>query len=213
MASTSVTRMSSQPFSTPLFEGENYDFWCVKMKTLFMSQDVWDLVENGFDEPPVEKDQLKELKKMDAKALLFIQQGVGNNIFPRIMRASKAKEAWDILQQEFQGDKRTRSVKLQALRRELENMKMKENETLNEFSSKFMELVNQMKSYGEEISDKRIVEKLLISLPSKFDPIVAVIEETKDLSLLSAQELFGSLKTYEQRLLRHSEKSVESAFQ
>ena len=90
---------------------------------------------------------------------------------------------------------------------------MKENETLNEFSSKFMELVNQMKSYGEEISDKRIVEKLLISLPDKFDPIVAVIEETKDLSLLSVQELFGSLKTYEQRLLRHSEKSVESAFQ
>ena len=90
---------------------------------------------------------------------------------------------------------------------------MKENETLNEFSSRFMELVNQMKSYGEEISDKRIVEKLLISLPNKFDPIVAVIEETKDLSLLSVQELFGSLKTYEQRLLRHYEKSVESAFQ
>ena len=70
-----------------------------------------------------------------------------------------------------------------------------------------------MKSYGEEISDKRIVEKLLINLSEKFDPIVAVIEETKDLSLLSLQELFGSLKTYEQRLLRHSEKSVESAFQ
>nr|CAN60813.1 hypothetical protein VITISV_038722 [Vitis vinifera] len=166
------------------------------MKTLFMSQDVWDLVENGFDEPenvitltPLEKDQLKELKQMDAKTLLFIQQGVGNNIFPRIMRASKAKEAWDILQQEFQGDKKTRSIKLQALRRELENMKMKENETLNELSSRFMELVNQMKSYGEEINDKRIVEKLLISLPDKFNPIVVVIEETKDLSLLSVAEL------------------------
>ena len=24
--------MSSQPSSIPLFEGENYDFWCVKMK-------------------------------------------------------------------------------------------------------------------------------------------------------------------------------------
>ena len=92
-------------------------------------------------------------------------------------------------------------------------MKMKENETLNEFSSRFMELVNHMKSYGEEISDKRIVEKLLISLPDKFDPIVAVIEETKDLSLLNVHELFGSLKTYEQRLLRHSKKSVESVFQ
>ena len=89
-------------------------------------------------------------------------------------------------------------------------MKMKENEILNEFSFR---LVNQMKPYGEEISDKRIVEKLLISLPNKFDPIVAVIEETKDLSLLNVQELFGSLKTYEQRLFWHSEKSIESAFQ
>ena len=44
-------------------------------------------------------------------------------------------------------------------------MKMKENEILNEFS---FSLVNQMKSYGEEISDKRIVEKLLGSLPKAF---------------------------------------------
>ena len=58
---------------------------------------------------------------MDAKALLFIQQGVGN-IFPIIMRASKDKEAWDILQQEFQGDKRTWSVKFQALRKKLKKM-------------------------------------------------------------------------------------------
>ena len=50
------------------------------MKTLFMPQDIWDLVENGFNELEnvttltlVEKDQLKELKKMNAKALLFIQ--------------------------------------------------------------------------------------------------------------------------------------------
>ena len=81
---------------------------------------------------------------------------------------------------------------------------MKENETLNEFSSKFMELVNQMKSYGEEISDKRIVDKLLINLPYKYDTIVVMIEKTKYLSLLSVQDLFGYLKTYEQRLLRHS---------
>ena len=80
MASTSITSMSSQPSSISLFEEENYDFWCIKMKTLFINQGVWDLVENGFNELEnvttltlVEKDQLKELKKMDAKALLFIQ--------------------------------------------------------------------------------------------------------------------------------------------
>ena len=80
MASSSVASMSSQPSSIPLFEWENYDFWCIKMKTLFINQDVWDLIENGFDElenvitlTSVEKNQLKELNKMNAKALLFIQ--------------------------------------------------------------------------------------------------------------------------------------------
>ncbi|KAA8526403.1 hypothetical protein F0562_008394 [Nyssa sinensis] len=92
-------------------------------------------------------------------------------------------------------------------------MKMKENETLNDFSTRFSELVNQMKTYGEDISDARIVEKILISLPEKFDAIVAVVEETKDISKLSIQELMGSLKSYEQRLSQRSEKSLESAFQ
>ncbi|KAA8549912.1 hypothetical protein F0562_001596 [Nyssa sinensis] len=92
-------------------------------------------------------------------------------------------------------------------------MKMKENETLNDFSTRFSELVNQMKTYGEDISDSRIVEKILISLPEKFDAIVAVVEKTKEISKLSIQELMGSLKSYEQRLSRHSEKSLESGFQ
>jgi hypothetical protein len=34
----------------PIFNGKNYDYWSIRMKTLFCSQDVWDLVENGFPE-------------------------------------------------------------------------------------------------------------------------------------------------------------------
>jgi hypothetical protein len=92
-------------------------------------------------------------------------------------------------------------------------MRMKENESVKEYSTRFLELVNQMKSYGEDMTDRRIVEKILISLSEKFDPMVAVIEETKYLSSLGVQELLGSLKSHEQRLERHSEKSIESAFQ
>lgn len=79
-------------------------------------------------------------------------------------------------------------------------MQMKKNESLNDFSTRFSKLINQMKTYGEEISDGRIVEKILISLSEKFDSIIVVIEETKDISKMSVQELMGSLKSYEQRL-------------
>ena len=92
-------------------------------------------------------------------------------------------------------------------------MRMKESDTLKDYSTRLSDLVNNMKVHGEKITDKRIVEKVLISLPEKFDSMVAVIEETKDLTKLSVQELLSSLKSHEQRLERHSEKSIESVFQ
>ena len=70
-----------------------------------------------------------------------------------------------------------------------------------------------MKSFGERISDQKIVEKISISLPEKYDDLVAIIEEIKDLSTLSIQQLMGSLQSYEQRKLRHSNQSVDSVFQ
>ncbi|PHU02632.1 hypothetical protein BC332_27883 [Capsicum chinense] len=43
------------------------------MKTLFKSQDLWDLIETGYADSD-EKQRLKKNKKKDAKALFFLQQ-------------------------------------------------------------------------------------------------------------------------------------------
>ncbi|CAL5422202.1 unnamed protein product [Camellia sinensis] len=77
----------------PIFDGTNYEFWSVKMKTVFLSMDLWDTVQNGYDETSKEKQQ------KDAAALSHIQQGVSDRIFRRIKNATKAKQAWDILSQ------------------------------------------------------------------------------------------------------------------
>jgi hypothetical protein len=37
-------------------------------------------------------------------------------------------------------------------------MRMKENESVKDYSTRFLELVNQMKAYGEDMTDRRIVE-------------------------------------------------------
>ncbi|KAK3000358.1 hypothetical protein RJ639_021395 [Escallonia herrerae] len=198
-----------------------YSIWPENVRrSKVMIYGLWDLVENGFTEPEStqnlienQKKKLEEVRQKDANVLSIIQRGVTKSIFPRIIRAKKAKKAWDILKVEYHGDDKVRAINLQTLRRDFENMKMKENETLAEFFTKFMDLINQMKSHGEEISNRRIVEKVLISLPEKFDPKVAIIEETKDISELGVQELMAFLKSYEQRLARRSEKSIESAFQ
>ena len=65
------------------------------MQTLFISQDLWNVIENSY--PVLESQEelttwtttkqkeYKQNKQHDAKALLFIQQGVSREIFPRIM--------------------------------------------------------------------------------------------------------------------------------
>jgi len=90
---------------------------------------------------------------------------------------------------------------------------VKENESLNEYFNRLSELVNQMKSHKDTIDDRKIIYKILISFTKKFDPMMVVIEETKDLSTMFVQGLMGSLRSYEQRLLRCIKKSIESAFQ
>lgn len=178
----------------PAFSGENYDMWNIKMRTLLLSQGLWDIVENGYKEyavedvlTPEQKKTLAENQMTDAKALFLIQQGVAESSFPRIIGAKKSKEAWDKLKEEFQGTAKVLTVKLQTLRRQFQNLQMMESEKIKDYFSRVIQVVNQMRTYGEEITDQKIVEKILISLPEKFEYIVAAIEESKDLATLIVQ--------------------------
>ena len=78
MASTSSTHMSS--LQTPIFLGNNYEYWSLTMRALFRGQDVWEILQNGYTElvdqaaynslTQDKKDSLKEQRKKYGKALL-----------------------------------------------------------------------------------------------------------------------------------------------
>lgn len=64
---------------------------------------------------------------------------------------------------------------MQSLRKELGNLKSNENELVEEFSNRLMKLKNQMRIHEEEIPDRKNIEKVLISLPEKFDAIAVLL--------------------------------------
>ena len=88
------------------------------------------------------------------------------------------------------------------MKRDFEVISMKVSHTIDSFFTQFNGLVTQMRSHGETIEEIRTMEKVLMSLPSRFDVIVTTIEETKDLSLFIVDELHASLMTHEQILGR-----------
>ncbi|CAN6693795.1 unnamed protein product [Malus baccata var. baccata] len=126
---------------TPVFSGENYEFWRIKMATIFKSLGLWNLVEKGIETSNSKKKEAGEASKddeemvavlmKDAKALGIIQNAVSDQIFPRIANAESAKMAWDLLYGEYHGGDQVRSVKLQNLRREFEYARMRDDESLS----------------------------------------------------------------------------------
>ena len=71
-----------------------------------------------------------------------------------------------------------------------------------------------MRRNGEALSEARITEKILRSLDPKFDYVVVVIEESKEVDKLMVDELMGSLQAHEQKLVRRNgDKAIEHALQ
>ncbi|KAK9167211.1 hypothetical protein Scep_002402 [Stephania cephalantha] len=191
------------PFQVPTLNNNNYDNWSIEMKALLGSQDVWDIIEKGYNEladdaafaalTPDQKTTLKDSRKRDKKALYLIYQALDDDGFEKISSASSSKEAWEKLQTSYKGSEQVKKVRLQTLRGEFESLHMKVSESISDYFSRVVAVSNQLKRNGEKLEDVRIIEKILRLLDPKFEHIVVTIEETKDLEEMTIEQLQGSL--------------------
>jgi transcriptional regulator with GAF, ATPase, and Fis domain len=74
-------------------------------------------------------------------------------------------------------------------------------------------VVNQLKRNGEEISENRVVEKILRSLTNDFENVVCAIEESKNLAEMTVDELSSSLEAHEQRKKKKKQEVLKEALQ
>ena len=101
------------------------------------------------------------------------------SIFPWVASTTRSKHAWDTLQNSYQGTRKVKLVRLQMLRRDFENFQMSNLETINDFFTHALSIVNQIKSHGDSLDDQKVVENNL-SISIIFDPIgVAIVTHGK----------------------------------
>ncbi|KAA0026211.1 reverse transcriptase [Cucumis melo var. makuwa] len=93
------------------------------MKALLGSQDVWDIVSNGYEEPESDatlnqahREALQNTRKKYQKALTIIHQAIDDNNFEKISGATTAYQAWQILENTYKGVDRVKKVHLKKLR-------------------------------------------------------------------------------------------------
>ncbi|XP_061375389.1 uncharacterized protein LOC133317538 [Gastrolobium bilobum] len=204
----------------PIFDRENYQAWAMRMQAYLEGCDFWESVEQDYEVAPLPKNPTinqikfhKERITRKAKAKSCLYAVVSPAIFSRIMACESAQAIWDFLKDEYKGDERIRSMKGLNLVTQFERLQMKESETIKEYSDKLVNIANQARALGTNLSDNRLVQKVLVSLPERFEATIASLENTKDLSQIKLAELLSALQVQEQRRLMRLEGSTEGALQ
>lgn len=84
--------------------------------------------------------------------------------FKRIVNAVSVKKVWHILKVIHEGTQEVKNFKLQILTIRFEELRMKEDETFNEFHVQLNDVVNSSFNLGE-IHNNKVVSKILRSVP------------------------------------------------
>ncbi|XP_075080577.1 uncharacterized protein LOC142166063 [Nicotiana tabacum] len=188
---------SESSFLTPpVFNGENYQAWAIRMTVHLEALDLWEAVEEDYEVTPLGNNPTinqikihKEKKTRKAKACLF--SAVSPSILTRIMQMQSAAAIWEYLKKEYKGNERVQNMQVMNLIREFEMKKMKESETIKDYSDQLLDIANKVRLFAT----------------------ISSLENSKDLSSITLAELVKALQALEQRRIMRKESSVEGALQ
>jgi hypothetical protein len=153
-----------------------------------------------------------KLSENNSKAKNALLNGLSDTIFTKVAHCKSAKEIWDKLRNIYEGDSKVKATKLQTYRGQFEQLKMKEDEDITTYFLRVDEIVNAIIGLGEEIEESVIVQKVLRSLPMRFNLNISALEERSDLNSISMDELHGIFTAYEMRIEQENPDVKEAAF-
>ncbi|GJX81776.1 hypothetical protein Tco_0331257 [Tanacetum coccineum] len=173
----------------PLFESDSFIYWKNRFETYVKSKDLdlWHVITNGDFQPIVQNPETKldevipfekqtdDLKKRLAKnneAKMVIYNALPRKEYERIFMCNTAKEIWKTL------------------------LITHQDESIDSVFARFNTIITSLKALDEGYSSKNYVRKGFW-VTSKWRAKVTAIEESKDLTSLSLDELIGNLKVHE----------------
>nr|GEV53470.1 zinc finger, CCHC-type [Tanacetum cinerariifolium] len=196
-----VGTTSTPQFQCPILKPSNYSLWAIQMQIILEANGLWEMIE------PNEKTEA--YNKRDKTAIAFLYQALLEEQLLQITKYKTAKAIWEALKTRQLGEERVQQARLQTLKSDFEMLQMKEDETIDAFTTKLTTLVNIAASLGHTMEDGTLVRKLLNVVPDRYLQIVASIEQYSVLSEMTFEEAIGRLKTYEERI-KYKGKQVDN---
>ncbi|GJX49587.1 retrovirus-related pol polyprotein from transposon TNT 1-94 [Tanacetum coccineum] len=182
--------------------------------------DLWHVITNG-DFQPIQQNmetklhevihfekQSDDLKKKLAKnneAEMVIYNALPRKEYERIFMCNKAKEILKTLLITHQGNNQVKDSKIDLLVQQYEQFVISKNEFIDSAFARFNIIITSLKALDEGYSSKNYVRKFVRALHPKWRAKVSAIEESKDVTTLSLDELIGNIKVHEMIIKKDSE--------
>ena len=139
--------------------------------------------------------ELKEPEK-NHKTLRLLTGGLGDSNKRKVLSSLTTKEKWDALEKIHAGSEDVKQDRITALTQDYNNLRMHEKETIEEFQTRFMSLVNSMTYLGEEIPSWMQVTWVLQCLNKLWEPIALHFQTQPHTKKFDIDEFFGKLSTF-----------------
>ncbi|GJY86710.1 hypothetical protein Tco_0500736 [Tanacetum coccineum] len=136
---------------------------------------------------------------------MVIYNALSRKEYERIFMCKTTKEIWDTLLITHQGNSQVKDNKIDLFVQQYEQFTIPEEESIDNAFARFNTIITSLKELDEGFSSKNYVKKFLRTLHPKWGGKVTTIEESKDLTSLSLDELIGNLKVYEVIIKNDSE--------
>ncbi|GJV09062.1 hypothetical protein Tco_1346718 [Tanacetum coccineum] len=165
----------------PLFESDGFIYWKNRFETYVKSKDLdlWHVITYG-DFPPIQNNP----KTKKDEIVPFDKQN--DDLKKKLAKNNKAKMViYNALP--------LKDNKIDLLVQQYEQFTIPEEESIDNAFARFNTIITSLKALDEGFSSKNYVRKFLRALHPKWRAKVTAIEESKDLTSLSLDELIGKL--------------------
>nr|GEX57677.1 retrovirus-related Pol polyprotein from transposon TNT 1-94 [Tanacetum cinerariifolium] len=154
----------------------------------------WDFVIGEETQPTeAQRTAIEEARLKDLKAKNYLFQAIDRLILETMLTKDRKTK--------YQGMTRVQRAQRQALQKEYEMLSMHDGESVNEYFACTLTVVNKSRVNKAKIEDIDVIEKILRSMTPQFNYVASCsIEESKDLDVITIDELQSTLLVHEQRM-------------
>jgi hypothetical protein len=191
-----VVEKASMAIVYPVLTRTNYAKWSLVMRVNLQVAGLWEVINKGVCD-----------YHEDQNALAALLRAVPTEMQAGLAMKESTMEAWEAIRSIWVSADKVKEVNAEKVHREFDNITFKPTECVEEFALRIFGLANQLRSLGNDLPDKKVVKKMLQSVPADLEQVAISMEMLLDLDKMSIEVAVGHLQAVES----HQNKKQASA--